>query len=413
MSSTIKVSNLHPDITKADMTLFLSGFGQLANVIVDQDSKEKCTGTALVTFKHPDGAKQAVRRSGTKQLLDQDVIMEPTDDPTTKPSNLDEVLKLLQSLSSGDKTTLLQALSGDQSSTHGAAPGTPGHHGSGHPPMPYIIVPTSTPRLSWFSGTEGEKKDKSETTYQQWRHEVEGLQAEHTHPVPTIINAIRKSLKMPAARVLQSLEECTRNLTVEIILQKFDKLFGNVLPDEDLFERFYTAHQKEAESVAMWSCRLEELIALIQSSGAVDFNTAQKLLRSKFWTGLTVERIKLATRHKYDSDNLYEDLVVAARRVEQETSSSSAMKKTAQSHQMQQDPMAKKIDQMMKQLESLTKQVKEIQSGNRLSDKAPPDRTRQSWRRPQPPRGTCWDCQQTGHYRGDPACPGKPKEPGN
>ncbi|XP_048236442.1 uncharacterized protein LOC125371765 [Haliotis rufescens] len=175
--------------------------------------------------------------------------------------------------------------------------------------MPIINSPS--PRLSSFSGdgTKGEVK------YKQWHLEIVGCRRENAFSDTSILNAMRRSAKGSAADLLSGLSE---TVTLDTAIEQLDLVFGNVMPGETLMERFYTARQEKNESVAVWSCRLRDLISKIEASGTLPHNAAPSLLRSRFWMGLTRDDLKQATRHHFDSGTDYNKLLLAVRRVEEE-----------------------------------------------------------------------------------------------
>lgn len=106
-----------------------------------------------------------------------------------------------------------------------------------------------------FSGEE--QKAKSEATFEEWKYEVNCIQKEGLHTEQGIAQAIRKSLRGQAKRVLLPMGT---SANVQEIINKLEGVFGNVATGESVLQEFYTAAQKQAESVATWGLRLEELL---------------------------------------------------------------------------------------------------------------------------------------------------------
>ena len=50
-------------------------------------------------------------------------------------------------------------------------------------------------------------------------------------------------------------------MLINSILKKLDGIYGLVEHTEDLMEKLYAAKQRDGESVASWSCRLEDLLS--------------------------------------------------------------------------------------------------------------------------------------------------------
>ena len=107
--------------------------------------------------------------------------------------------------------------------------------------------------------------------------------------------------------------------SIQEILHKMDGLYGKVATEGTLLTQFYAAQQHDKEDVTSWSCRLEEIIQGVHAQGLISRGTMFEMLRSKLWTGLRDEKLKNATRYKYDMIKDYDELVIAIRRVEQES----------------------------------------------------------------------------------------------
>ncbi len=170
------------------------------------------------------------------------------------------------------------------------------------------------PRLPNFTATS---EHKDSMPYDVWRYEVECLLLSELHSRDSIAEAVRRSLKGEAAKVAMRLGV---GITTREILRKFDGLYGTVATEASLLTQFYASQQAESEDVATWSVRLEDIIQKVVSKGLISQGTTNEMLRSKLWTGLANDRLKQATRYKYDTITNYDDLVVELRRVEQEMS---------------------------------------------------------------------------------------------
>ena len=106
--------------------------------------------------------------------------------------------------------------------------------------------------------------------------------------------------------------------SVDDILNKLDTLFGNVCSDEYIMQTFYSASQKEGESVTAYGCRLENILQMAVQNGHISSYAKDDMLRSKFWTGLRSDKLKNQTRHKYDSIKSYDLLLKEIRAVDLE-----------------------------------------------------------------------------------------------
>ena len=195
-----------------------------------------------------------------------------------------------------------------------------------HPMLPHI------PRLPTFSGDDGNKGDVG---FRRWKYEVKSLLHEG-HSDATVLQSMRRSLRGTAADVLTWMSE---DVTPTDILGKLDGLFGDVLTGESLLQQFYSERQKADESVAVWGCRLESLVANAIEKGKISPSAKNDMLKSKFWVDLYDDRLKNATRHKYDSIDDFAELCIAVRAIEHELAEGDKHKRKpslgkVQSHQM-------------------------------------------------------------------------------
>ena len=205
----------------------------------------------------------------------------------------------------------------------------------------------SSPRLPTFTGGH-----EGEVSYRHWRAEVLSLAKDVTVAPHSLLQLVRRSLKGMARDCLLQLGE---DVDVSTILSNLDDLFGDVLSREQLLEQFYSAQQTAEENVACWGCRLRDILSrCLVSSSDPDF---QSMLRRKFWTGLYQDRIRDATRHRFDNGATFEELLVACRTVEQERvnkSSKDGVKKVAQVQQLSDGD---KLDLVLKKIRDLEAKV--------------------------------------------------------
>jgi hypothetical protein len=166
-------------------------------------------------------------------------------------------------------------------------------------------------RLSPFSG-DGQK---NEVKYHQWRWEIAGLQREGTYSEAAILNVMRRAAKGTALDVLCQLPV---EVSLSLAMEQLDLIFGDVMTGEAIMEQFYCASQEATESVAAWSCRLNTMIVKVVAKKTLAPDTAARLLRNRFWMGLCKSEYKMATRHCFDSQMSFEDLLYAVRKVEGE-----------------------------------------------------------------------------------------------
>ncbi|XP_053407540.1 uncharacterized protein LOC128559552 [Mercenaria mercenaria] len=173
----------------------------------------------------------------------------------------------------------------------------------------YAIPPQRLPKLPQFSG-ECKKED---VEFVVWKYEVNCLLKCGIYSEYCILESIRNSLKGKARSVLLHLGEWA---TVPEIMREMDATYGNVATPERLKEQFYSATQREGESIVDYSLRLEHL--LCNSQIDLDRTMREDMLRNRLWSGLRDQELKNATRYKYESVQDYTRLRRELRQVEED-----------------------------------------------------------------------------------------------
>lgn len=171
------------------------------------------------------------------------------------------------------------------------------------------ILP-STPRISTFSG---DSTSKTYVAFDVWKFEVEQLLSSD-YKDEVIRQSIFKSLRGQAGKIAMRFGH---NVAVHHLINKLEGIFGIVEEAQDILAEFYSTHQKESESVADWSCRLEDLLQKTIDSGEVSMAAINDMPRTRFYGGLR-PAIKMRSAHKYDAIKDFEELVVNVRRIEHE-----------------------------------------------------------------------------------------------
>ncbi|XP_052809305.1 paraneoplastic antigen Ma3-like [Mya arenaria] len=171
------------------------------------------------------------------------------------------------------------------------------------------------PKLPFFSGDE--PVPKTECTFVEWRYEVKCLISEPDIHEHYLLQAIRRSVRGTARRLLIPLGE---NATVTDILEKLDAMFGDVSTHGMIMQEFFNAIQRVDENVTSFACRLETLLQTAIENGHMSPQSKNDLLRHKFWTSLNSETLKGQTRHKYDTLSDFNSLFREIRTVEKEIS---------------------------------------------------------------------------------------------
>ena len=167
------------------------------------------------------------------------------------------------------------------------------------------------PRISSFSGDVS----KSDVGFESWVFEVKCLMKDRGLHEDLLLQSVRRSLKGEAGRLAMHLGE---DATLTDILQKLDAVYGIVESGATLLQKFYNSKQEPGETVAAYGCRIEDILNKAIRRGAVARNQSNDMLKSKLWTGLRDERVRNATRYKYDSIRDFDTLRAELRAVEQE-----------------------------------------------------------------------------------------------
>lgn len=166
-----------------------------------------------------------------------------------------------------------------------------------------------TPRVSSFSG---DPAAKGEASFDIWQYEVERLLQDETHPREDVIQAIHRSLRGNAARVVMRLGP---SASISRIFEKLKSIFKPSEAGETLLAQFYSARQGPSEDVTTWGCRLEDLLYDVKSQGFLKDMDGDQMLRNVFWMGLRQE-LKDISGHKFDTITDFDRLRVEIRRIE-------------------------------------------------------------------------------------------------
>lgn len=218
------------------------------------------------------------------------------------------------------------------------------------------------------------------------------MQRDGNYSEPLLMQAIRRSLKGNAGEVLLNLGG---EVTTEEVLAKLDLVFGNVLPAEAILESFYKARQEEGESVASWACRIEDLVAQLRGKDAtvMPVAAATSMLRSKFYSGLRAGTLRNALRHKFDSGETYNQLLMSARVAElEETTEKKATAKVNQAVAVD-SQLAKKLDKVLASLDDMQKRMEKLEG---MKTSGAGGQGKQPFK-PREFRGNCFNCGQYGH----------------
>ncbi|MCG8034659.1 MAG: hypothetical protein JAZ03_21150, partial [Candidatus Thiodiazotropha taylori] len=169
------------------------------------------------------------------------------------------------------------------------------------------------PLLTTFSGIE--PTPKNESSFEDWKAETQCLLKSKIYPEYVITQAIRNSLKGQARKALITLDPLASS---NDIISKLDSLFGNVASGQSVLQEFFTASQREDESVTMWGLRIEEILQRAVEKGDVASDRKNEMLRSKFWRSLFSLDLKNATRVYFDKVTDFEEFRSKVRAEERE-----------------------------------------------------------------------------------------------
>ena len=176
---------------------------------------------------------------------------------------------------------------------------------------------------------------------------------DYLHPV-SLPEAFGKSLKGPAKRVLLPLGP---SVSIKDMLSRLEVIFGNVSTGESILQEFYTAAQKADESVA-WGLRIEEILQKAVDKGHVKNTDTNEMLRNIFWKNLRNDRLKNATRAKFENIHSFKLLRRAVRAEEYDMKTNKICAQQPQMHENKQQDTSL-LNQLMSRISELEKQMKD------------------------------------------------------
>ena len=225
----------------------------------------------------------------------------------------------------------------------------------------------SCPKITYFSGEE--PKPKNEATYEEWRYEVECIKKDGIYSEQIIAQAVRKSLKGPAKRVLLPLGP---SVSIKDMLSRLEGVFGNVATGESILQEFHTASQKADESVTAWGLRIEEILQKAVIKGNVKDSDTNEMLKNIFWKNLRNDRLKNATRAKFESIQSFELLrrAVRAEEYDMKMNKNSVQPPQIKQEQVQENKQEETslIKQLLSRISELEKQMKDSSEIRQPSD---------------------------------------------
>ena len=142
------------------------------------------------------------------------------------------------------------------------------------------------------------------------------------------------------------------------MLSRLEGVFGNVATGESILQEFYTASQKADESDTAWGLRIKEILQKTVIKGNVKNSDTNEMLKNIFWKNLRNDRLKNATRAKFESTQSFELLRKAVRAEEYDMKSNEICAQLPEMHENKQQDTSL-INQLMSRISELEKQMKD------------------------------------------------------
>lgn len=245
--------------------------------------------------------------------------------------------------------------------------------------MPWVTIPAISdadaqsvlgrvPRISTFSGSN----TKTDASFEAWKFEVKCLMNDKSVNRDLLLRGVRKSLRGEPSKLCIHLGETA---SVETIMKKLEGVYGIVESGTTLLQQFYNAKQENDESVAVYGCRLEEIVNKAINRDAVAQDQANEMLKSKLWTGLKDERVRNAARYKYEMIPDFDTLRAELRAIEQEIKESDGLRaKTYKTPRVVSMPQAEAqtdgaVDELTKRMRSIEEKLSKQQDTSKLLNK--------------------------------------------
>ncbi|XP_053406671.1 trichohyalin-like [Mercenaria mercenaria] len=220
--------------------------------------------------------------------------------------------------------------------------------------------------ISQFSGAD--PKPKSESSFEEWKREIESVIATRLYKEHVIAQAIRHSLKGQAKKALINLHPTASPIE---IVARVEDIFGDLSSQQFIYTEFYTAEQKPDESIAEWGLRLEEILLLASNKRQIPEKERNAMLKDKFWRSLYNQEIKNATRNSFESSDSFEVLRRKARAEENEMKLTKQRKQhtetklaTSSETEKSEDMLAK----LMRKMEDFEKKLQDIKEDKQKQD---------------------------------------------
>jgi hypothetical protein len=209
-------------------------------------------------------------------------------------------------------------------------------------------------------------------------------------PESSLITAIHRSLKSPAADVLMYMGDAT----VNNILKKLESFYGTVMSGDTLLTKFYSEPQLPAEDCAQWAARLENVGYGAVEKDAIESHAIARMLSSRFWAGLRNLDIKNALRGS--KTQTIEQLVLQARQLEEEYEGKAHKKAGMHQQQEQQQQQQQQQHTDQSEMKKLLKKMDEMMNTFKQNQKPYVKTHERNTTDPKKPV-TCHSCKEEGH----------------
>ena len=149
-------------------------------------------------------------------------------------------------------------------------------------------------KVNRFSGID--PVPKSESSFEEWKIEIECMMSSKMYPDHVINQALRNSLTGQARTVAVTLGP---KVTCQEIIDKLESVFGNVATGASVMQEFYTASQKVDESVTLWGIRIEQIVQRAVEKGYISPDQKNIMLKDRFWWYLYDDDLRNTTKIYY------------------------------------------------------------------------------------------------------------------
>ena len=157
---------------------------------------------------------------------------------------------------------------------------------------------------------------KGHVSFTAWKHEVEGLLS--IYPQKAVVQAIRRSLKSPAAEVVWCLGQ---EASYEDIIEALETRYDDVAEGEVLLSELFSTTQGEKESLIEYASRLESILyRLSKLDGAKYGGGDAEILKVNFFRGLRDDKLREALRPRKEQITTFNQMLKEARRLESDQS---------------------------------------------------------------------------------------------